>query len=727
MKIIFNKQVEVAFATIFIVFSMFFTLSCNDFINNTEEQLYLKNNVEQLITTRSNSAEPFYYYFDSKIFIKQRTDKILIRFEAGTKKEQMHTIIERNSGFSQLREFEYYYDSPFGFVAFESNEGEQIPIKFIASILEVSNIVSATYMYERNGLLFGLTEQFIVQLKETSSYEQFETLLKQNECKIVEKCEFTKNRFVLSISKASELDAMQMSCLFYESELFEYATPNRIFFDAYASNDTYFSSQWGLKNTGQSGGKYGIDIKPESAWTLTSGSNSIRIAVLDNGVNMSHEDILPNLVLGYDAELQLPAGGPLSSSDTHGTYCAGIAAAVQNNGKGISGVAPNCTILPIRINGGDFITGVNAVRAINWAVNNGADVISCSWGGSEDADISSAIRNAVSNGRVKNGVPLGCVVIAASGNYNYNYVFYPAAQKNVIAVGAIDRNGNRGTWTGGGSNYGDSLDVVAPGVDIWTTGINTLYSTQTGTSMAVPHVAGVAALILSASPNLTTTQVRKAIESTCQKIATSGYSSNSAHPNGTWINTFGHGLVDAYAAVSAVRTINGPSVLCVNSSGTYTVAFPPSGTYTWSSSSNLTVTGSGSSVSVKGTSAGVGWVRIMSGIIEVARCSVHVGPPSVSVGCPVSSMNAGGSVAFTAFASVGTTSYSWSIIPSNKGTVLSPVGSGEVCKIYFPASAANTFFTITVTASNSCGSTAATKDINVNGYYGEYGEIDASP
>jgi len=264
-------------------------------------------------------------------------------------------------------------------------------------------------------------------------------------------------------------------------------------------------------------------------------------------------------------------GAAVTRYDNHGTACAGIIGAI---GKGIAGVAPNCKIMPARAstsNGGYNLDWLAA--AIEWAWENGADVISNSWGGSSPyTPITNAINNAVTKGRGNKG----CVVVVSSGNNNAT-VSYPASLPNVIAVGAIDRCGIRSgrkdiipiscdPWPSSGhpgSAYGTALDVVAPGTNIYTTDRQSSagyhnapspigdYHVFGGTSAACPFVAGVAALVLSVYPNFTGTQVRDIIERTAQKINPSIYSYSvvQGRPNGSWNSQMGHGLVNAYHAV----------------------------------------------------------------------------------------------------------------------------------------------------------------------------------
>ena len=273
-------------------------------------------------------------------------------------------------------------------------------------------------------------------------------------------------------------------------------------------------------------------------------------------------------------------GAPVWNSDKHGTACAGIIAAIGDNSQGISGVAPNTKLISIHasnMSGGISVSNVSNAIRITYLV--GADIINCSFGGGSPSDqITNAVNDAITKGR--NGK--GCIMVFSSGNSNHSTVEYPSILNGVISVGAIDRCGIRagrqdiipnscdpwGIGSEPGSSYGSGLSVVAPGTNIYTTdrqgnlGYNTSYGTSGdycydfgGTSASAPFVSGVAALILSVNPNLTAQQVRRIIESTAQKIRTDlyFYNNDGCHPNGTWNDTVGYGLVDAYAAVCEAK------------------------------------------------------------------------------------------------------------------------------------------------------------------------------
>gem|GEM_PF-1972442 len=389
---------------------------------------------------------------------------------------------------------------------------------------------------------------------------------------VAERNEFDPMMFVLQTTKQTSGNALEIANRIHESNAFEYAEPDfLLLLKRSSTNDPNLGYQWSLNNTGSSiqyNGTPGADMDVFNAWGVTHGSSSVKVAVIDEGVDLVHPDLVANLLAGYDATGQGSNGGP-SGNDAHGTACAGIIAAVGNNNLGVAGVAYGCKIIPVRIAysnaQGNWVTSNTIIgNGLNWAWQTaGAHILSNSWGGgSSSTTINNAITSAVTSGRGGLGSP----VLFAAGNDN-GANSYPATQTNTISVIAMSMCYQRKSPTScdgetfWGSNYGSGADVAAPGVKIATTDISGSagYSTSdytgtfNGTSSATPNTAGVMALILSANPNLTQTQARYALESTCEKVGSYTYNSNvSGQPNGTWSNDLGYGLVNAYQAILSV-------------------------------------------------------------------------------------------------------------------------------------------------------------------------------
>jgi len=366
--------------------------------------------------------------------------------------------------------------------------------------------------------------------------------------------------------------------------------------------NTLYSQQYYLHNIGQNSGTSGIDINVEPAWNTVTINDSLVVAILDDGVERNHEDLFGNVIDGYTIDYPNEKGDPINDfyddysmqyeAKAHGTACAGIVGAL-NNAIGIRGVASGVRLLPINIfpydNNLNFTNFTEKLGdAIRWAyTTGGADIISCSWGFTESEYVTAAINDAASYGRDGKGT----VFVCASGNDYVDYsIKYPANLLSTIAVGAIDKNGCLWEYSCGGP----LLDVVAPSGDVNLNGdvvttdrmgaqgydnSNYTYSFG-GTSAACPQVAGVAALVLSANPNLTQEQVKQILQCTARKLP------DMFGENRT--DDFGYGLVDAYGAVLVAQnwqdcnncTLSGSSTVC--SYETYTLTGVPSNvTVSW--------------------------------------------------------------------------------------------------------------------------------------------------
>jgi thermitase len=281
------------------------------------------------------------------------------------------------------------------------------------------------------------------------------------------------------------------------AKITRYAGPDRKITADFTPNDPDWNLQWGPKK-----------IEADFAWNVTSGSRSVLVAVIDTGIDYTHPDLAPNYVpLGYD----------WVNNDTdprddhgHGTHCAGIIAAALNNAIGIAGLAQVRIMAEKGLDSQGSGYEDDLAQAIIHAVNQGADILSNSWGGnSPDPLIEDAIKYAYSH---------GVLIVAAAGNTASNRPHWPAAYDEVVAVTATQSDDKPAYFT----TFGDWVEVSAPGSNIYST-VPWGYSSMSGTSMACPHVAGVAALILSRYPNMTNLRLRTALRYATDDLGDPGF------------------------------------------------------------------------------------------------------------------------------------------------------------------------------------------------------------
>ena len=318
--------------------------------------------------------------------------------------------------------------------------------------------------------------------------------------------------------------------------LVQYAEPDYVYYLQFTPNDAQFGQQWGLVNTGQAvnakTGKVDADIDAELAWDVSRGTG-VTVAILDSGIDTTHPE-LASKVKGS----KVFTTTSIDDKNGHGTHVAGILAANTNNGQGIAGVCPDCQLLIGKItndDSGGSVPGSAIAPSIIWAADSGAQVINMSIAGSS---YSQAIQDAVTYAWGKN-----VVIVAAAGNNGSTTKAYPAAYANVMAVANTTSTDVRRS----DSNYGTWVHVAAPGDTIYSTlptktsligKTNLSYGFLSGTSMASPAVAGVAALVWKTQYGTNNAAVVKRIYDTSEKIAGTGTN---------WI----YGRVNAASAVGA--------------------------------------------------------------------------------------------------------------------------------------------------------------------------------
>lgn len=344
-----------------------------------------------------------------------------------------------------------------------------------------------------------------------------------------------------------------------------YAEPN--YMVSANAIDPFYTNLWGLENKGQAVngyyGKSGIDINARTAWGVTKGSSDVVIAVIDTGVDINHPDLKSNIFVNkneiqnngidddYNGYIDDVSGWDFYNNDNtvydspdvddHGTHVAGTIAAQGDNGTGIKGVAPLVKILPLKFlgtaSGNGYIS--DAVRAIDYAASMGVKISNNSWG---SEGYSTALYEAIRDS--------GSLFAAAAGNDGYNNDYYPQYPasfnlENILSVAAVDNSGELASF----SNYGqNSVDVAAPGVNIYSTIPNNGYAYYNGTSMATPHVTGAAALVYSKNKTYTPYQLKTKMVDNTKKLSSLQYLVSTG------------GIIDAGKALGVVPDDDLPGV-----------------------------------------------------------------------------------------------------------------------------------------------------------------------
>jgi subtilisin family serine protease len=490
----------------------------------------------------SVKAEAEYAYtnkFNQKtIRFTPKTDEVVVTFQPDTSENDANDVMRASSlsvsqGINRIR----------GFAVFNVASGQDIETagRVLKQQPQIANTLPV--MVDDEGLTrYFLPDEFTVQFRQDVSKERAEQIIKKNGSVIVA-TQRTPGYYTLTVPKGKGLFEAIREFSALDEVMF--AEPSEAGFNdalAYLPDDPDFGQLWGLHNTGQvvNGviGTADMDVDAPEAWDITRGDPNIIIAVIDTGADLNHPDLVANLLARGTEDWDFADTADPSPDDTdgHGTHVAGTAAGVDNS-VGIIGVAPRCRIMPLRVN---LTVGMNQNRAD--AINYVADqamahpdrryVINCSWKMSGDhAGVHNSIINAVSK---------NVVVVYAAGNANTDIDVtpqYPAVYPEVIAVAATNQFDVRATF----SNYGTKVDVSAPGVNIYSSYPDDTYAYLDGTSMASPHVAGLAALVWSCNPTLTNQQVRQIIENNCDNI-------DAKNPG--FAGKLGKGRINAFRSLS---------------------------------------------------------------------------------------------------------------------------------------------------------------------------------
>ena len=448
---------------------------------------------------------------------------------------------------------------------------------------------------------FLLTDQIIVQFKEGISTEQITDVLKKYHLEILEEYSDRSNNFLLRVTPDSRANPVKISNRLHSEGLTEYAEPNLLvqYKKYFEPSDAKYPKQWHLKNRGGVELLPGADVNAPEAWDITTGSRNVAVAVIDDGFDLDHPDLqgpgkvvapidfgfrTPPSYLNPDPEVISDERPYPEGEDYHGTPCAGVAVAELGGGE-VVGIAPDCSLMPIRW---PFYGTDSMVAAMfTHAYQSGAAVISCSWGpGPGIHHINSKFSQVLHDTATLGRGGKGCVILFAAGNDNTpiddaingtHHFNGEAGHPDVMAIAACTSMNKKSAYSG----WGREISVCAPSNNFWPgdvsrklpgRGIVTtdngmhgsgfdsgLYTERFGgTSSATPLVAGVAALVISANPTLTAAQVREILETTADKIEDHdpdpqlGLTKGTYNANGhsEW---FGYGKVNAGEAVRRAR------------------------------------------------------------------------------------------------------------------------------------------------------------------------------
>jgi serine protease len=335
------------------------------------------------------------------------------------------------------------------------------------------------------------------------------------------------------------IDAIELSRKISQLNDVIYAQPYWIPEELDIPNDPYRGSQYYLSL-----------IKAYDAFDITHGDTNILIGIVDTGIDQYHEDLAGNIKINYNDpingidddmdgfidnyrgwDLADNDNNPQSSTNHHGTYVAGLASAVANNGKGITGIGYQSKLMPIKVmNKWNFIN--TGWEGIVYAADHGCQIINCSWGNTEESPLYNDIIAYATEYR-------NCLVVAACGNARNDHKYYPAACKGVLSVAATNSADLK--WSN--SSYGITVDISAPGEGVFTTTYGNTYSSGWGTSFASPLVAGVAALVWAKFPDWSAEQVAEQLRITSDIIDT-------LPDNLFYQKEMGYGRLNAYRALT---------------------------------------------------------------------------------------------------------------------------------------------------------------------------------
>lgn len=521
--------------------------------------------------TGSNDITNYYYYKGQRFYLNQKTDMIFIKLKHEISKTEFESMI------SSIGTIPADY-------SFEKNDVRQF-VKLRAGMdnISLNNVISqvssnplvtdaspAFSMLEGTGntnTLIGCEDNIIVQFKYTYAKEQVNQYISSKGMTIIKELELSGgNSYILQLPAGTGAKtSIDFANEVYETGMVNFSDPGFFYTNLlqFVPNDQYFPFQWSAINTGTNipvtgTGTPDCDMGLDTAWNQTLGSSTVRISIVDTGIDTTHPDYSANVLHGYNFNYYANTYGGYDDYG-HGASCGGIVGAVGNNTIGISGVCPNVRIFSAKIfnSGGSTTTTAITNGMIGVRTFGNSWVSSNSWGGGSPI---SAADQAITDGTTLGRNGKGIVWSFATGNGNSS-VSWPATHPNVISVGGTSPCNQRKSpsscdnenWWG--SNYGTGLDIVAPCVKIYATVQGGGYTNSfNGTSSATPNCSGVCGLLLAKDSTQTWDTVRQRINRTAVKRGSYSYTSAGPLTNlgNTWNNEMGYGIINANLALLTV-------------------------------------------------------------------------------------------------------------------------------------------------------------------------------
>jgi subtilisin family serine protease/subtilisin-like proprotein convertase family protein len=498
---------------------------------------------------------------DQEVVLETDENLLAVRFKEPAK-HSMRSMVAARSGLKRFRErieipAEKYTILPVD-TSNKSNAGAyQQAVNSLTGETDVAR-VAAVFKLGTNKVI--ATERVLVGFK--ANAKNVMALLKKYQLTVIE---HKWDEYLVQVEES--VDPLELAEKLAKEEQVAYAEPDFVTIGSHVARrpSTLPTPAAGDPRSNQ---QYAIRItKAIEAWNIQQGDPNITIAILDEGVDVYHEDLIDTIVGSYDGVDDDTFQEP-RAWDGHGTACAGLAAATHNNDLGIKGIGGGCSIQAVRIayspsKGADWVTRNSWIaRAIDWSWQNDASILSNSWGGGAP---SAAITNAFERARTLGRQGKGCVLVVAAGNAS-GPVDFPGELDTVLTVSASNEFDEFKTKTSSdgeswwGSNFGAPVDLAAPGVHNLTTDISgedgytsNNYTDFNGTSSATPIVAGAAALLLSAQPNLTELEVRNKLKQTADKVGAQPYQNGRN-------DQFGSGRLNVFAALQSSQATLTPYV-----------------------------------------------------------------------------------------------------------------------------------------------------------------------